>query len=227
MPIIAELQKTGNVTSTFMRISNRLKCLFIVGIALMTISCVVEQAQTTNQSSNNSNAQKPPPKIIADRFAYPIGKTEIITEAKDRKDNWYNAQDFGANNHLGEDWNANTGGNTDCGEPVFAAANGTIVLAEDAGAGWGNVVIIEHNLPNGERVQTLYGHLRKMTKTSGEVKLREQIGEVGNADGTYWCHLHFELREENCPMWNKAGAGYSAENKGWLDPSDFIDTKRK
>ncbi len=227
MPIIAELQKTGNVTSTFMRISNRLKCLFIVGIALMTISCVVEQAQTTNQSSNNSNVQKPPPKIIADRFAYPIGKTEIITEAKDRKDNWYNAQDFGANNHLGEDWNANTGGNTDCGEPVFAAANGTIVLAEDAGAGWGNVVIIEHNLPNGERVQTLYGHLRKMTKTSGEVKLREQIGEVGNADGTYWCHLHFELREENCPMWNKAGAGYSAENKGWLDPSDFIDTKRK
>jgi len=210
-----------------MRIPNRLKCLFVVGITLTTISCVVEQAQTTNQSSNNSNAQKPPPKIIADRFAYPIGKTETITEAKDRKDDWYNAQDFGANNHLGEDWNKNTGGNTDCGEPVFAAANGTIVLAEDAGAGWGNVVIIEHNRPSGERVQTLYGHLRKMTKTSGEVKLREQIGEVGNADGTYWCHLHFELREENCPMWNKAGAGYSAENKGWLDPSDFIDTKRK
>ena len=227
MPIIAELQKTGNVASTFMRIPNHLKCLFIVGITLTTISCVVEQAQTTNQSSNSSNTQKPPPKIIADRFAYPIGKTEIITEAKDRKDDWYNAQDFGANNHLGEDWNANTGGNTDCGEPVFAVANGTITLAEDAGAGWGNVVIIEHNRPNGERVQTLYGHLRKITKASGEVKLREQIGEVGNADGAYWCHLHFELREENCPMWNKAGAGYSAENKGWLDPSDFIDTKRK
>ena len=95
MPIIAELQKTGNVTSTFMRISNRLKCLFVVGITLTTISCVVEQAQTTNQSSNNSNVQKPPPKTIADRFAYPIGKTETITEAKDRKDDWYNAQSLG------------------------------------------------------------------------------------------------------------------------------------
>ncbi len=40
--------------------------------------------------------------------------------------------------------------------------------------------------------------------------MREQIGEVGNADGKYLCHLHFELREENCPMWNQAGAGYSA-----------------
>jgi len=206
-----------------MRISISLKCLFVGCILLMTISCVTEQAQTANQSMSNSAAQKSPPKIIADRFAYPIGKTEEITEAKDRKDDWYNAQDFGANNHLGEDWNKNSGGNTDCGEPVFAAANGTIVYAEDAGAGWGNVVIIEHNLPNGERVQTLYGHLRKITKTSGEVKLREQIGEVGNADGVYLCHLHFELRAEDCPMWNKVGAGYSAERKGWLNPSDFID----
>ena len=197
--------------------------MFVVGITLMPISCVAEQARTTNQSTNNAAAQKSPPKTIAGKFAYPVGKTEIITEAKDRKDNWYNAQDFGANNHLGEDWNANTGGNTDCGEPVFAAANGTITFAEDAGAGWGNVVIIEHNLPDGKRVQTLYGHLRKIVKTSGDVKLRERIGEVGNASGTYLCHLHFELREENCPMWNKTGGGYSTERNGWIDPSKFID----
>ena len=217
----------SGVKLMFMRISIWLKCLFIGGITLMIISCVTEQAQTTNQLPNNSSAQKSPPKIIADKFAYPIGATESITQAKDRKDDWYNAQDFTRNNHLGEDWNANTGGNTDCGEPVFAAANGTITVAEDAGAGWGNVVIIEHNLPNGERVQTLYGHLQKITKTSGEVKLREQIGEVGNASGTYLCHLHFELRTADCPMWNKAGAGYSTENKGWIDPSNFIDARRK
>ncbi len=128
---------------------------------------------------------------------------------------------------MGEDWNANSGGNTDCGEPVYAAANGTIVYAENAGTGWGNVVIIEHNLPDGKKIQTLYGHLRKITKTSGAVKIREQIGEVGNADGRYLCHLHFELRTENCPLWNQAGAGYSAENKGWLDPSDFIDGQNR
>ncbi len=166
------------------------------------------------------------PKIIAQKFAYPVGKTETLTQAKDKKDEWYNALDFGENNHLGEDWNKNSGGNTDCGEAVFAVADGRIVYAENAGIGWGNVVIIEHELADGKRVRSLYGHLRKILKNSGEVKRREQIGEVGNADGRYLCHLHLELREETCPMWNEAGGGYSSDRKGWLDPSDFIDKHR-
>ncbi len=107
---------------------------------------------------------------------------------------WYNAQDFGENRHLGEDWNKNTGGNTDCGEPVYAAADGKIVFAEDAGAGWGNVVIIEHTGADGTKIQSLYGHLEFISKTSGEVRKREQIGTVGNANGRYMCHLHFEIR---------------------------------
>lgn len=197
----------------------------LIAVCLLALlSCQTSEAQ---KNQNTPSPSPTAPRIIADKFAYPIGKTEFITQSKDRKDDWYNAQDFGVNNHLGEDWNKNSGGNTDCGEPVYATANGTIVFAENAGIGWGNVVIIEHNLPNGVKVQTLYGHLQKILKTSGEVKLREQIGEIGNADGKYLCHLHFELREETCPMWNEAGGGYSAENKGWLDPSDFIDARRK
>ena len=160
-------------------------------------------------------------------FAYPIGKTETSTQAKDSKDEWFNALDFGSNNHLGEDWNKNSGGNTDCGEPVFAAADGVITYAGDAGPGWGNVLIVEHKLADGERVQTLYGHMQEMLKTSGEVKKREQIGKIGNANGRYLCHLHFELRTSDCPMWNEAGGGYSANRKGWLDPSDFIDEQRR
>lgn len=186
-------------------------------------------ANNSSEAQSNQNAPIPtptPPKIIADKFAYPIGKTERITQAKDKKDDWFNARDFTKNDHLGEDWNTNSGGDTDCGEPVFAAANGIIVYAKNAAITWGNVVIIEHTLPDGKKVQTLYGHLRKILKTRGEVKIREQIGEVGSAGGKYPCHLHFELREETCPMWNKAGAGYSAEHKGWLDPSDFIDKHR-
>ena len=206
----------------FMSAKIHLKLLLLVGILPFLFSCNVENAQTTNQTSNIDS-----PKTVADKFAYPIGKTETVTQAKDKKDDWYNAQDFTVNNHLGEDWNANSGGNTDCGEPVFAAANGTIVYAENAGIGWGNVVIIEHNLPDGKKVQTLYGHLQKILKTSGEVKRREQIGEVGNADGKYLCHLHFELRDENCLSWNIVFVGYSPYRNGWLDPSDFIDKHRK
>ena len=176
---------------------------------------------------NTAPADSPDRPPVAESFAYPVGKKEDITEAKDQRDDWYNAQDFGENNHLGEDWNANTGGNTDCGQPVYAAANGKITYAKDAGAGWGNVLIIEHYLPNGNRVQTLYGHLKRISKSYGFVKKREKIGTVGNASGTYLCHLHFELRDESCPFWNKVFVGYSPVRIGWLDPSDFIDEHRK
>ena len=206
------MQKTGFI-----------KFLVLLVFFMQIVSCKSEKAQNLKDTQEIEIK----PQIIAESFAYPIGETEYVTQARDKKDKWYNAQDFTVNNHLGEDWNGNAGGNSDCGESVYAGADGEITFAENAGIGWGNVVIIEHNLPDGKKVQTLYGHLRKIVKTSGEVKKNEQIGEVGNADGKYFCHLHFELREENCPMWNKAGAGYDAENKGWLDPSDFIDKHKK
>src|SRR5262249_40301242 len=114
------------------------------------------------------------PVVIANSFAYPVGKKETVTQVKD-KDDWYNAQDFGQNTHLGEDWNKNTGGNTDCGEPVYAIADGVVTYAQDAGPGWGNVVIVEHTLPSGEKVESLYGHMQEILKTEGVVKKREQI----------------------------------------------------
>jgi murein DD-endopeptidase MepM/ murein hydrolase activator NlpD len=185
---------------------------------------VISCSNISNENPVEIKSQKP--KTIAKSFAYPIGEKDFITEAKDQKDKWYNAQDLGENNHLGEDWNANSGGNTDCGESVFAAADGDITFAEDAGTGWGNVIIITHNLPNGEQVQTLYGHLDKILKSEGIVKRREKIGTVGNADGKYLCHLHFEMRDESCLLWDKVFVGYSPIRKGWLDPSDFIDKNR-
>lgn len=177
------------------------------------------------------NADKDIPKSLVkfepDSFAYPVGDDEYLTEKNDWWDSWYNAQDFGENRHLGEDWNKNTGGNTDCGEKVYAAADGKITFAGDAGEGWGNVVIIEHTARDGTKVQSLYGHLDKITRNEGDVKRRSQIGLVGNANGRYPCHLHFEIRWSECPFWNKPGSGYSDNKHGWVDPSEFIEIHRK
>lgn len=197
----------------------------VIKISFLALSCLAlfgcgRYESVTAQKDRPANTSG---QTAAESFAYPVGKSEKVTAAKDG-DDWYNAQDFGKNDHLGEDWNKNTGGNTDCGEPVYAAANGVIGFAQDAGPGWGNVVIIDHVLPSGEKIQSLYGHLQEMVKTSGEVKKREQIGKVGNANGRYPCHLHFEMRKENCPVWGQAGGGYSSERTGWVDPSDFIDS---
>jgi murein DD-endopeptidase MepM/ murein hydrolase activator NlpD len=196
----------------------RSKVVFL--LAIFVLSCT-----TQNQTNQVLNAVNSPvkPTIVADKFAYPISKKEYVTEAKDDKDDWYNATNFGEDNHLGEDWNKNSGGNTDCGEPVYAIGNGTIVYADHAGTGWGNVVIIEHTLPDGKKVESLYGHLQEILKKTGEVKKREQIGKVGNADGKYLCHLHLEIREQSCPLWRQVGPGYAAERDGWVDPSEFID----
>ncbi len=190
-----------------------------VVLFVLLIGCQSQDIVTAQKDTHPVN----PSQTRANSFAYPVGKAEKVTGAKD-KDEWYNAQDFGRNDHLGEDWNKNTGGNTDCGEPVYATAAGVIKFAQDAGPGWGNVVIIDHVLPSGEKIQSLYGHLREIARSSGEVKKRDLIGKVGNANGRYPCHLHFEMRESTCPVWGEAGGGYSAERKGWLDPSKFIDS---
>lgn len=190
---------------------------------LLFVSCKQLARTKSEQPQRTSSPNRIVPQ--SDGFDYPVSKNPTVTEAKD-KDDWYNAQDFGENNHLGEDWNKNTGGNTDCGETVYASANGLIVFAGDAGSGWGNVVIIEHLLKDGTRVQTLYGHLQTIVKTEGEVKRREKIGTVGNANGRYLCHLHFEVRFADCPAWNETGPGYAEDRKGWTDPSKFIDANR-
>lgn len=193
---------------------------------LIKISCLFLILMTACNPPETVKNDEASPKIVADKFAYPIGNKEFVTEAKDTKDDWYNARNFGENNHLGEDWNKNSGGNTDCGESVYAIGNGTIVYADYAGTGWGNVVIIEHTLPNGKKIESLYGHLQEILKKSGEVKFREKIAKVGSADGKYLCHLHLEIRQENCPMWRQVGGGYSDNRDGWFDPSEFIDAFR-
>lgn len=194
--------------------------LFVIFSLICLSSC---SSQPTQPQEQPSTAFEIP---ISERFAYPVGKTEYVTQARDKKDEWFNAQDFGENNHLGEDWNKNSGGNTDCGEPVFATSTGKITYAADAGPGWGNVIIITHYLPDGSKVQSLYGHLQDMTKTSGAVTTREKIGTIGNANGKYLCHLHFEIRTPDSPLFDQIGPGYSADTTGFTDPSDFIDAKR-
>ena len=159
-------------------------------------------------------------------FAYPIGESEYVTEKNDVWDAWYNAQDFGENRHLGEDWNRTTGGDSDCGEPVYSAGDGTIVFARDGGPGWGNVVMIEHSASDGTRIRTLYAHLQSIAKITGEVQRREQVGTIGNANGRYKCHLHFEMRWNESSHWDDVGPGYSDSLHGWIDPSEFIEKTR-
>ena len=146
------------------------------------------------------------------RFQLPVGA--------DGK-GYYDAQPFGANHHLGSDWNSLRGGNSDLGVFVFAASDGVVIDATDYGGGWGNVVRIQHTC--GDRVESLYAHLDRIYVPRGVRVARGQlIGTIGTAGGQYLAHLHFEIRDR----WMPLGGGYSIDRTGYLDPTDYVRRHR-
>ena len=157
---------------------------------------------------------------LSHAFDYPVGPPN----AK----GYYNAQKFGKNDHLGDDWNGKGGGNTDLGDPVYAVSAGVVSFSEDLKGGWGNVIRIYHNIgskQNPKYVESVYAHLKKRNVTVGTtIKRGDKIGTIGNAHGIYWAHLHFEIRTTiDMPI----GGGYSKETKGYVDPTKFIRLHRK
>ena len=154
---------------------------------------------------------------LATGFDFPVGKPD----AK----HYYNAQPFGKNNHLGDDWNGVNGGDSDLGDPVYAIADGVVSFAEDVKRGWGNVVRIYHKLDEQTYVESLYGHLEVMSVAPGDIVTKgQQIGTIGNVGGRYYAHLHFEIRTEiDKPL----GGGYSTDTEGFIDPTAFIRSHRR
>lgn len=157
------------------------------------------------------------PDYFVDGFDYPVGKPD----AK----GYYNAQIFGKNNHLGDDWNGTGGGNSDLGDPIYATANGYVKFARNITGGWGKVIRINHFWKDGRTCESLYAHCDKMETTAGTwVNKGDLIGTIGNADGAYWAHLHFEMRSDTGL---EIGGGYDWDTTGFVDPTKFIEANRK
>ena len=157
---------------------------------------------------------------ISSSFDFPVG-------APDAK-GYYNAQKFGNNKHLGDDWNGNGGGNTDFGDTVYASSDGIVSFSKNIKGGWGNVVRIYHNYGTKLKpiyIESLYAHLNKRLVKKGDIVTKgTKIGTIGNAGGIYWAHLHFEIRDTlDMPI----GQGYSNNTHGYLDPTKFIRAHRK
>jgi hypothetical protein len=155
----------------------------------------------------------------ATRFDFPLGNENGAFA--------YNAQRFTENRHLGDDLNGIGGENSDFGDPIFAVADGRVLLARDGGKGWGNIIIVLHAYEENsvrKYVQSYYGHVETMLVRPGDnVRRGQQIATVGTADGAYLAHLHFEMRDFITPF---VGPGYRADTRGWINPSEFIAKHR-
>ncbi|CAN5602009.1 hypothetical protein BH10ACI1_BH10ACI1_25090 [soil metagenome] len=97
----------GNTLNYYRDENYFVQVVILISLAF-SISC---NAQNTDVKLKKKpiETSSPKPQIIADSFAYPIGKTEIITAAKDNKDDWYNAQDFTRNSRK-------------CGRAIFVSS---------------------------------------------------------------------------------------------------------
>ncbi len=85
------------------------------------------------------------------------------------------------------------------GAPIYAAADGKIIVSRTSGwnGGYGNYVVIKH--ANG--TQTLYAHMSKNVSALGSmVEKGELIGYVGASGNATGPHLHFEVRGAQNPF---------------------------
>jgi hypothetical protein len=177
---------------------------------------------------------------IADSFTYPVfpmgsGATEYRVQPPG---------DYEALNpdtgkiHLAQDFNRNDG--NDFGKAVFSVANGRVVWLRRVTTkdSWGNVVIIEHRLPNGQKVWSLYAHLKDLWVGLDEtVEYGQMIGTIEDANGYYvppasGPHLHFELRVRkdipcvSCLPQNPWVFPNDPVRANYTHPSKFIDAHR-
>lgn len=82
------------------------------------------------------------------------------------------------------------------GDPVVAAADGTVVYAGSGLLGYGNLVIISHN----QDYLSAYAHnSRILVRENQKVKFGEPVAEIGNT-GASVPMLHFEVRRDGRPV---------------------------
>jgi len=82
------------------------------------------------------------------------------------------------------------------GDPVQAAAAGTVVYRGDGLTGYGNLLIIKHS----EQWLSAYAHNERMLVKEGTaVKAGEKIATMGSS-GTFRTQLHFEIRKNGTPV---------------------------
>ena len=94
------------------------------------------------------------------------------------------------------------------GEPIYAAAGGTVLQAGRSG-GYGNLVELSH----GKGIDTRYGHLSAILVKPGEhVRQGQLIGRMGSTGRSTGTHLHYEVRID----------GHAVNPRPFLDASTYV-----
>ncbi len=136
--------------------------------------------------------------------------------------------------HPGEDWNKNSGGNSDCEETIHVIGDG-VVEAVPSDCSWGTLIVRHEGVPGYGTLWSVYGHLDSAVVSEAQEVSRGDVVGIVARKGTDYCHLHLEIRRDRdgngvldeapCFFPTNAGSGNDPTwvNDRYLDPSDFID----
>jgi murein DD-endopeptidase MepM/ murein hydrolase activator NlpD len=105
------------------------------------------------------------------------------------------------------------------GTPIFAVADGKVAQKGFHPGGFGNYLVIRHDLPSGQRVYSLYAHMQSASPASGSVSQGQQVGAMGSTGLSTGPHLHFMLISDT---FERGGVGCQYGGSKCWDPATFF-----
>ncbi len=153
---------------------------------------------------------------IADNFIYPTSVWDVGTQHGD--------EIYGGLYHMGTDACFGPGD----GAPVYASASGVVKEVGERSQ-FGLVILIEHQLYNGSKIVSLYGHLRPsdpQVSVGQSVSVGDLIGYLGNSseNGGWDPHIHFGIHKNPYTgQWVYSGhVPNQSTADSWYDPENYI-----
>lgn len=195
----------------------------------ISTSSISDSEKEQNVFDRFLNAEYEP----ADGFDFPVGNAN----GKNKTD-WFITTQFAENYdrgiYSGENWTSNDKTNIASEKYAFATANGRVVVAENFGDSWGNVIILEHIFyENNEKrkIRSVYAHLQAIKVKIGEIiKRRQVIASLGQDSAkSFSAHLYFEMRWDETlpPTYSADGKDADWIREHYAAPSAFINSHRK
>lgn len=179
-----ELQRINNI-----RDKNRI----FVGQVLKTEA---GPTKTTSTAKSKPAQSKPSPIKTADKPQSTATETKVAAASSNITWGWPHSGKVLARYSSAEGGNKGLDISGEIGDPVVAAADGTVVYAGSGLLGYGNLVIISHN----QDFLSAYAHnSRILVRENQKVKFGEPVAEIGNT-GASVPMLHFEVRRDGRPV---------------------------
>jgi len=133
-------------------------------------------------------------------FQSPVGSPEEIESGAIWPGRWYDANPYLSHYtlgyHTGADLNLNyPHWDADRHMNVFAMGKGRVTYAQlYSRQYWGNIIVIDHGMLENAPLFSRYGHVENLQVSEGdEVEAGQYIADVGNGEGLFPYHLHFDI----------------------------------